>query len=90
MNHLIEWLARLFRALIGGRSPKQQEVLDQFTTFVEDRMNYLMEQVKQFQEDYIGIAHRLNGVYEELRTLNERLARQGCNTPAPTADVSAS
>ncbi|MGI6220236.1 MAG: hypothetical protein ACOYJE_10420 [Bacteroidaceae bacterium] len=76
MNTFIELLSRFLRALIGGRSSKQQEVLDQFTDFVEDRMTYLMEQVKRFQEDYIQVSQRLNGLYEELRSLNERLARQ--------------
>lgn len=71
----MELLSQFLRALIGGRTKKQQEVLDQFTSFVEDRMAYLMEQVKAFQEDYIHVSRRLNEVYDELRRLNERLAR---------------
>ncbi len=76
MNTFIELLSRVLQALVGGRNRKQQEILDQFTAFVEDRMAYLMEQVKRFQEDYIHVSQRLNGLYDELRRLNERLARQ--------------
>ncbi len=75
MYPIIEKLFHFLSEILGGKSRKQKEMLDQFSSFVKDQLNYLMEQVKAFQQDYIQVSKQLNNLYEEMRTLNERLTQ---------------
>ena len=73
MNTIIQKLLYFLTEMVSGKNKHQKEIMDDFCSFVRNQMDYLMEQIRTFQDNYIQVSNRLNDLYREIRALNDEL-----------------